>query len=211
LEKYQPNTILCVALNNETKEGIVKNQIVEERDQGGSNDEYLEWCIDNHIEFVDAEESRPEDGDEREKFGLDRILEAIENTVWPTTQQKLEPDFIEESIISPQISDQNSNKESTLSPSISPQNPDQNSQNLDNPASLAPEDLNDSEDLINQYIPKGFFDALSAENEEFDFEKVLHTLKGLKDQASRLPDDERRALAATVALSFAKLLGDESD
>jgi len=63
--------------------------------------------------------------------------------------------------------------------------------------------------ISSPYIPTNFFDALAATGDDFDFEKVLNTLKGLKDQASKLPDNERRALAASVALSFAKLLGED--
>jgi len=39
----------------------------------------------------------------------------------------------------------------------------------------------------------------------------VHTIKSLKEQASHLPDEERRALAASVALSFAKLLGEDEE
>jgi len=177
LEKYEPNTILCVALGG---------NIQMEYDNSG----YLDWCIDNHIEFVDAIETRPPDVDEREKYGIERVLEALENNAWPNMQKK--------NILKQQPPQ--------TQPPVSA---DTVQKAPENKKESTPED--ELTTIQSPYIPTNFFEALSAPGEDFDFEKVLHTLKGLKDQAAQLPDQERRALAASVALSFAKLLGEEDD
>lgn len=53
----------------------------------------------------------------------------------------------------------------------------------------------------------GFLDELNGES--FDLEKALLKMQDLKARAASLPDNERRELAASVALKFAMLLGDD--
>jgi len=186
LEKYEPNTVMCVS---------VPSIVDKSKNENIDNQGYIDWCIDRHIEFVDGIDcERPPDADEREKFGIERVLEALENNVW-VNMQKI--------VVQHRVN------------SLPEQTP------VNSSGTISTEKLSDTNTTSNNqiddisftssYVPANFFESLSAPGEDFDFEKVLHTLKALKEQASTLPDRERRSLAATVALSFAKLLGEDDD
>jgi len=55
-------------------------------------------------------------------------------------------------------------------------------------------------------------DELDLEFKELGvFEKTLNNLAGLRSKAKSLPDDQRRQLAAQVALSFLESLADDDD
>jgi len=49
------------------------------------------------------------------------------------------------------------------------------------------------------------------DNEDFDIGNAINEFAKLKERATQLPDDQRRAMAANVAMAFAQMLGEESD
>lgn len=193
---------------------------------------HLDWCLDNQIELVELHPaSRSEDAeDTREKFGMDRVLEALQNNLWENATMKERPEFgrfdegdaekNEGSIFDGlEISSEPTAPEKTLS-----------AQKESAPAALAPLPLTSTnattqvtntevintnvldENKANELLPPNFLRALHAPQEDFDLEAVVNSLKSVREKAAHLPDEDRRALAATVALSFAKLLdGDSSD
>ena len=54
-----------------------------------------------------------------------------------------------------------------------------------------------------------FLEDITGDN--FDLETTLLRMKELKERAAHLPDNERRELAASFALKFAQMLGDDED
>jgi len=173
VEKYQPSTLLCVACH----------EVEVDRS------EYVEWCIDRQVEFVSLAETRPPDADEREKYGEERVLEALQNNMWQNMQRKTGSTPTTEYTLE---ENPNTAPNLTAEPQITNQ-------------------FHEEPEFKNNYLPLNFFESFTAPDGDFDFEQVVHTIKSLKEQASHLPDEERRALAASVALSFAKLLGEDDE
>ncbi|KAJ1549293.1 hypothetical protein HK405_006144, partial [Cladochytrium tenue] len=82
-----PSVLLCVAAAG------------EERSSGGDggadvDDDHVRWCVENGFEFVDLLEEPPDDdgGDDgvggAEKFGAERVLEALEANMWASMVRK---------------------------------------------------------------------------------------------------------------------------
>jgi hypothetical protein len=142
--------------------------------------------------------------DEGEKFGMERVLEAIGSHQWETLEMKA------------QIGQtRRGRRHNFLSQRIEkPLSLFSGLEVVDQPKAAPPEDVNpitgDVDDQMSAFAPGlSFLDELRSD--AFDLEKALMQMQDLKSRASGLPDAERRAFAASVALKFAMLLGDDDD
>lgn len=143
----------------------------------------VEWCHDNQFEIVCVNNQNFEEleTDIIEKVGFERIYEALEANMWENMvyMTDLRPQNIE-----------TSNSKVLL----------ENDDEIHN-------DLNELNDM--------FLKGLKFENEDnFEeqiehFENVVNKLNRMKKMAESLPDDKRREVAASIALSLSSLLGDE--
>jgi len=192
---YSPSVLLCVGEKTEPK--------------------VHEWCLDHGVEFValDQVQKGEEDEDERfvEKFGVERIIEALHANTWPnmilkkeqsSNGPKVDKDSLDSMLNSAKISieglvfAEKAREKETYK---------ENEQERSNEAFHLPMD-----DLM--------FADLDMPNEgEEDmedlqiFEKTLGNLASARARASNLPDNERRELAAQFALSFLEAFGDNDE
>ena len=138
---------------------------------------FLTWCMEHYFELVQIPCSNKniiitpdEDGDEtlfNEKYGYDRVLQALECHMWPYRVNKEDKPEKEE-----EFSDFVSNSAQTSSA------------------------LNELEDMM--------------KDEDGDsFEEMFANMARMKEVAGQLPDEERKAFAEKVAMSFWRSLGGE--
>ncbi|TPX51506.1 hypothetical protein SeMB42_g01086 [Synchytrium endobioticum] len=183
---HDPNIALCIAYSLHDSTDNVPLGDCED------------WCIENGFEFIDAddtgESSVVDDPVEaaRAKFGLDRVIEALESNMWDGLVRKTPPYMGPSS---------NNNSRPTPLPSTI-----RNNISTTNPNDLA---------SLYSHVFNSFTTDLSNGDMEDNidgFEVALHQLKTLREQSRMLSDNERTEFAAKVALAFDKHFGtDEND
>jgi len=135
------------------------------------NSEQFQFCIENQIEVLDLEDE-PE-----------RLLEALESSVWPNAQMKSRP--------------------TTGNPVTNPSPPTQN-QNIPPPTLSGLVEMGDLRDEI---------DHLSSLEDDLDvdFSSILTLVNRVRAQGQNVSDTERRANAEHVISAIYNMLGDEYD
>lgn len=193
-QKNQPNVVLCVA--TEPADNI---------------DEYLDWCAEHQVEFVDGNLNQGQDP--REKVGLQRVLEALESNLWENMQR--EP---QAKRVIPVVETQNNyDTLSTPAPTDGPevQAPPQKAATQETkptvaePAQKVAVKPEQKPEIPLDQLGLGWMKGIN--NDDFDIERAIHEFGALKSKAASLPDDQRRAMAANVALAFAAMLGSDSE
>ncbi|KAJ3147788.1 hypothetical protein HDU89_005147 [Geranomyces variabilis] len=170
--------------------------------------QHEEWCIEHDIEYINMRLPSPDnqsaaeddhdalEGGFRERVGIERIVEALETNVWDgmetvrgaggagfRTQYAVDDLAVEPGALT--VEQTGAGLLSGTVPSRLPAVPR----------------FDESED-----------DEAGGDIDDDLFERSLRALQGLRDRGSSLPDDERRALAARIALSLGlDLEGDEDD
>jgi len=144
--------------------------------------EQVDWCINNQVELVELVPENPVEG---EKVGMFRVLEALQNNMWENAVQKPRNSEQLSLFAGLEISDASQRLQPKASTLTTPN--------------------------VSRFIPTGLLENLQASHEKFDLEAAITGLKSVRETASTLPDDERRALAATIALTFAKMLDGEDE
>ncbi|KAJ3046374.1 hypothetical protein HK097_000915 [Rhizophlyctis rosea] len=187
LSHTDPNISLCIANNTDT-------QSSPSADISTQLGEWEDWCLGNGVELIDIVQNDTEgvsgyDGVGEERVGFDRIVEALETNMWDGMRRK----------------DGCGGK-----PEVQ----------LDDDADDDHEEIGeDDDDLFGDFEDPSavrrthelIFGNKKDGGDDDPFERSWNTLKGLRDFGQNLPDAERRALAARVALSFGLELGDDSD
>lgn len=203
IEEYQPPVLLCVQHSQSTCD--YSSSLVKECE---------EWCLENGLESVSVtvESIRvlPADCHLEEKVGLERISEALEANVWPNLRLKNDPfssskdpsGVNKNESEGTQTDDETQNLSSLSIPAI------QTSGDLVSPssspaASEVPSKNKDKEGKFVESLTK----LSKLEDLDFsdpdNFEQLFSVLQPLRQQGQSLPDDQRRELAARVALLFA--------
>ncbi|KAI9498488.1 hypothetical protein BDB00DRAFT_754805 [Zychaea mexicana] len=150
-----------------------------------------DWCLDHQFEYVDLEEKTVEPLD---KAGWDLAVDVLQTNLWDGMSQK-EPDNNKNNNVSGETvyDDDDFYKELQM---LSLEKERNQMKELD--------DLNlPSQNEIKKMQQQLFGDL---ENEG-GLDKAFETMQALREQGNDLPDEERRKLAAKVALSFAAQLG----
>jgi len=148
--------------------------------------EHLDWCIDHQVELV---ELNPEKVEEGEKYGFARVLESLHNHMWEHSVPKSRT-AASENVATQSIFEGLEIVGDTGAATVG-----------GNAETVTPE--------ISHHIPNGLLENLAAPQETFDLESAINGLKLVREKATTLPDKERRAVAAKIALTFASILSGE--
>jgi len=179
-EEFAPNIQLCVVMKS-MSEGQV----------GVPTETYEKWCKQYSFELVSLDDVQDADTG---RVAFPRVLEALQANVWDGLQTKNDS--------KPQTNESISESHGDLNPTTSAA--------VDNIFSSFLSSLEGVEEAAPAPTGKGSErDPFALGDDDVDeFEKALFQLKDLRRQAQGLPDGQRRALAAKVALSFLSNMGD---
>nr|XP_039262619.1 alpha- and gamma-adaptin-binding protein p34-like [Styela clava] len=170
-------------------EPAIKLAVCENCDRDGINTisrvTIQEWCLDHEFELVELNPDM-EDYDEYEDVGIKRIRSALLAHIWPNMDMKNPNNAVKKV------------ESSTCAAEI---------------ARAASGVSEDAQTKIDELLGKQgeFDDILGGENEEDDFEKLFCRLKVMKDQASSLPEEERKNYAENMVKAFWNALGGDDD
>ncbi|KAM9962388.1 hypothetical protein ACTFIR_005296 [Dictyostelium discoideum] len=192
-------------------------------------DQIEQWCIENLIEWVifdsnshkeyDIRKSDLTEIDEKVKYGIERLIEILESNMWPKMELKknnsLKKEIKEDDDEYPSIKNdkflQDSlkkvegffKKSATSSPSTTTSTTTENN-NKDNKkeTKVKTNGLSIEEDK----------DEVDNENDDSQvMENTFKELQSLREHMKNLPDEQRRDVAAKVAMMFASSLNFEDD
>ncbi|KAI8909331.1 alpha and gamma adaptin binding protein p34-domain-containing protein [Powellomyces hirtus] len=181
VEQVSPSIALCIANTLAPTSSPSAHSLAE----------HEQWCIEHDIEHIDMEvqpENGAANGDAKnddvegfqERLGIDRVIEALETNMW------------EGMVLA------------AGGPKSSGHGAEERLQNTT--SENAEDDVNHASGAVpprRLLIPQ--FDDEEDEEGDIDedlFERSIRALQGLRDHGSNLPDEERRALAARIALSL---------
>ncbi|EGG15306.1 hypothetical protein DFA_10140 [Cavenderia fasciculata] len=189
-----------------------------------------EWCIENAIELIILEEEKHKkydqqkgdtDDDQRIKYGVERIKELLETTMWSNMDYKTSNRPT--AAASNDLSDDDEDNQQQQKSSSSLSNGDgSNKQQMD----LITESLKRVEIYFDEgnkpptkKTTTGSGGVESTEDEEvaeeFDqvalFEKTFSQLQDIRQQMQTMNDQDRRDMAAKIALMFASKLDGGND
>nr|CAG8482844.1 9058_t:CDS:2 [Entrophospora candida] len=163
---------------------------------GRSNDE-------NGFEYVDLEETKSQDAIER--VGIDRILEALQSHMWEEDED--DDNYhkeLYEAMSNLNFEQKNTNKEGLM---LLKSDDEEEGEGESTQIEGSDDDEFYGDSMVNQEEVELMYDQIFGDFEEEDgLDKVLSKLNNLRGKM--LPDNERRKLAASVAYSFSKHMGD---
>jgi hypothetical protein len=170
---------LCVALREYSKE--TQHNIFTELN---------EFCIEEQFELILQESTSSEDGNHAEqerhflkdKFGSERVLEALSSTMWPQMDKP-----------SGQPATATNGQDVTSKNSERKDNEEKYIEQLTDEV-FKKEEVGNEED---------------AEKEMQRFDELLNSMKHMRSMASSMPDEERKKRAAELAMSLFSMLGIE--
>ncbi len=159
------------------------------------------WCVENGLEFVEADmESTPngtraakslledcEEGAGERGFGKERLLEALSSTMWPNLVRKERSDAAAAM--------------AAAAPARAP------------PAAVDEQKIGNSERELKAAAERAGAGLLGPEEEEDPdlaadvFERALTQAREMREHALTLPDEERREFASKMALQLLSLMG----
>ncbi|KAJ3017015.1 hypothetical protein HKX48_003768 [Thoreauomyces humboldtii] len=209
LEEVEPGVVLCIANDATTStDGDSATTI----GRGGTEDreEHEAFCVENGLEYVDMcdlegtlsveerdrDEGEDGEGDASEAFaprvGIPRILEALEANAW-------------DGLV---LVDKGAGSTVGEIPSMHA------GPGVD--AAVPPSSRSDPPSFSAEALLASLQGLAMESDEDGDeddgfFERTFRAFKGLREHGSTLPDDERRALAARVALSLGMDSEDEEE
>ncbi|XP_001600325.1 alpha- and gamma-adaptin-binding protein p34-like [Nasonia vitripennis] len=143
----------------------------------------IEWCALRKFELIELEHSDPQDimdlEEDQSKYGIDRIIEALETHMWPninlkdsrkTTIQEPEPEVNE-------VGDQLENVR-----------------------------INNAQDISERLQMESVLDGI-MNNEGADFGELFSHLRAMKEHAASMPSNQRRVAAEQLVTAFWKAIG----
>ena len=153
--------------------------------QSNSDHPNFLWTVNEHFEFISMSEQTDIDNDEsflKEKFGIARMLEALQTHVWSTIKMK---------------------DNSPHKPVIPTKEPQMNGDNTQN--------TQKSEDKIDSLLD-GMSLASELNGDECEsFEKLLGKLMAMREKAATLEGEEKRDFAEKVVNLFMNALPETED
>ncbi|KAL1922841.1 uncharacterized protein VTP21DRAFT_9217 [Calcarisporiella thermophila] len=185
IEQLEPSIQLCVAMGEGDSEG------------------HEDWCLDHGFDFVDLSTAADEDRKE-ERVAVERVIEVLEANMWESMERKQDPreqDSAQKGELrgtNEQAGKRDESKEGEHGEKDDPENDDPLGEEADMQRLL----LNDQDMPNNEEVQALRQEIFGDLDEEDGFDNALEKLRGLKAKAQTLSDDERRKLAAKVALSF---------
>ncbi|KAG0171630.1 hypothetical protein DFQ29_008729 [Apophysomyces sp. BC1021] len=180
LENCDPSIRLCIGTGANKK----------------AEDAVEDWCIDNQIEYIDLDETTDMPLD---KAGVSLAVDVLQTNMWDGLTQKTKVSGHSNSV------DEDEQLLKELK-DLSLQVDDQETNILQ----FSDDDGDGEIDLPNQEEIRQMQDKLFGDIDGEDgLDKAFETLQAMRgmDQGKNLPDEERRRLAAQVALSFAAQMG----
>lgn len=186
---------------------------------GRSLENEEEWCLEHGLEYIcmqnpanTSEELEKESGPFVEKFGGDRVKEILETTMWPKMNLKSDepklklmhplPDNQKGVLSKETISIKETFNKDADNSKTSP-NTSNKSNGNQNPNEKKVSNLNFLlEDMNKLFGLEEELDQEAEDSELKNFEKALQEITQLRNQGKNLPDEQRRELAAKIALSF---------
>jgi len=198
IEEHSPNILLCASV------GPCSDV---------NKEMYVKWCIENGIEFVEivdvdtnpTEEPTPTQEDDRyaDREGVERIIEALTSTMWPTMVKKGGKPVKSSQELLPML-------EQLADLSIDPtDNVEEEKDDFDTFGEFTSHTDDKKALSVNLQALSSFLNDIGNEEEtEGDvgkvenFEQALMDLKRLRDKAQTMSDDERRAFALKVVSSL---------
>jgi len=185
VEEYAPPIVMCVACHSNQEKPL-------------DTSEYETWCVDNTIEFVEHFPGKETNNSNismyNETEGMERIKEALTANMWPVMELKNNPTKAE-----PPKTNQESKNEK--------ENTDNNKPDTTVTLENENEETTEAEKEERTQREEMLIGGLDQQN--FDFDKALHDLKLVREKALNSTDDERKRIAAEVAMQFARgMFGD---
>ncbi|CAH1758369.1 5484_t:CDS:2 [Entrophospora sp. SA101] len=157
----------------------------------------------NGFEYVDLEETKSQDAIER--VGIDRILEALQSHMWEEDED--DDNYhkeLYEAMSNLNFEQKNTNKEGLM---LLKSDDEEEGEGESTQIEGSDDDEFYGESMVNQEEVELMYDQIFGDFDEEDgLDKVLSKLNNLRGKM--LPDNERRKLAASVAYSFSKHMGD---
>lgn len=150
-----------------------------------SRAEVVRWCLSNSFELINMSIQEEEDSQEDEfdeKFGIARVIEALQCAKWPNMKMKENPYLTnpEEDLAGWGCTNAPSNEGSSEG--------NNNCDDIELPSSLS----NDGDEIES-------------------FEELFQRLAQMKERASHLPSKERKSYAEKVAIAFWSSLGGDDE
>ncbi|XP_076753629.1 alpha- and gamma-adaptin-binding protein p34 isoform X1 [Xylocopa sonorina] len=172
---------------------------------GGVKDKVIKWCLQNRFELIelnrpdiDASEADPENN----KYGIERIIEALHAHMWPNMILKGFPDLLYLNLcyykqcysflMNFNLIGKPSDGEEQ-SPSI-----DEVEEQFDN--------IELSQDSTETLPMENMLDGIMGE-ENADFGELFCQLRAMKEHAALLPTNQRRIAAEQLVTAFWKAMG----
>ncbi|KAI9262399.1 hypothetical protein BDA99DRAFT_482509 [Phascolomyces articulosus] len=196
LESCEPSIQMCVG-HGEPKED-------EDSDLGSIED----WCLDHQFEYVDLDEKTVEPLD---KAGWDLAVDVLQTNLWDGMSQK-ESDGSSKNKEQETIYDDDDFYKELQMLSLQREKDDSSKKGQDKKGDNSFDDNDDFDDLdfempSQNEVRKMQEQLFASLDNEDGLDKAFETMQALREQGQNLPDEERRKLAAKVALSFAAQLG----
>lgn len=165
-----------------------------------------DWCMDNGYEVVGLNEKIDENEQFPEKVGLARVLEALETNMWNNMVYKTEFRPKTKVLQENDSAEEEENEEmKDLPPEVL--NTFGNILSFIKSDSFATPTPNSKAASTSQEAQADDLDDLAG----VDIISALGPLQQLRGQLANLPDDQRRKMAAKVAMAFMDMMGDDEE
>eukprot|EP01133_Synstelium_polycarpum_P008170 gene8170-9604_t len=177
-----------------------------------------EWCIENAIEFMmldkdqhmKYEQKESDDGDQRIKYGIDRLKEFLETIMWTNMNYKTASRPAELDENGDDVEDNEDNEETKVEV--------EKTTEKDNTKQQISDSLKLIESMLGMKVSDSGEDGEQTTeggkdqvDKEFDmmnaFDNTFKEMKTIRDQLKNLNDDDRRDMAAKVAMMFMRNMG----
>ncbi|ORZ22270.1 hypothetical protein BCR42DRAFT_319798, partial [Absidia repens] len=144
-----------------------------------SNDTYFEdWCLENQFGYIDI--NQPPSDIPMDKSGYDLVVDELHTNMWDGLSRK------------------DGKKTEVRLPDLK----------LEHDKSIGTEKKKDDDELPTKEDIGKMHDQLFGDIDQDDgLDRALQSLQAMREKGKDLPDEERRKMAAQVALSFAAQLG----
>eukprot|EP00794_Sanderia_malayensis_P006358 gene6358-7086_t len=160
---------------------LLSNEAERCNELNNKRTDVVKWCIEKSFEFVELYQT--DDNEEfPEKFGFERIREALHTHMWPNMLEK-----------SRFGAENGTHKDGICNGGEEP-----------SASNLSVEAKNNLENISDPI-------AVGTESEGESFEEMFSKLNEMKLQADSLSGDERKLFAETMAIAFWKAMGQDDD
>ncbi|CAO3595052.1 unnamed protein product [Absidia cylindrospora] len=224
LENCEPAIRLCIKLPATSATVVSKSQSVTHEEPSTSDDTYFEdWCLENQFGYIDI--SQPPSDIPMDKSGYDLVVDELHTNMWDglsrkdgkKTQTRL-PDVFDASFDGSDDVD-DADDQLVADDLSNDMNDDEwikeiEKLKLEHDKSIGTEKkdvdmgFDDDFELPTKEDIGKMHDQLFGDIDQDDgLDRALQSLQAMREKGKDLPDEERRKMAAQVALSFAAQLG----